>query len=97
MAKTKNQENQTQGGVMNYLNLTPTGLKKAFIVKNGGNWGKPFSRIGANRLLMMMMTFNLRLNRVIVNKPWLKSTYEEEKRMESIFKMLIHNKQLITW
>ena len=35
MTKT---ENQTQGGVMNYLNLTPTGLKKTLIVKNGENW-----------------------------------------------------------
>ena len=38
MTKNKNQENQTLGGVMNYLNLTPNGLKKALIVKNGGNW-----------------------------------------------------------
>ena len=37
MTKNEYQENQTLGGVMNYLNLTPIGLKKALIVKNGGN------------------------------------------------------------
>ena len=41
--------------VMNYLNLTQIGLKRALIVKNGGNWGRPFSCSGANMLLMMMM------------------------------------------
>ena len=42
-------------GVMNYLNLTQIGLKRALIVKNEGNWGRPFSCSGANRLLLMMM------------------------------------------
>ena len=33
MTINENQESQTLGGVMNYLNLTPTGPKRAFIVK----------------------------------------------------------------
>ena len=36
--KRKKQENQTLDGMMNYLNLTPMGLKRALNVKNGGNW-----------------------------------------------------------
>ena len=55
MTKNENQENQTLGGVMNYLNLTLIGLKRALIVKNGGNRVKPFSCIAANRLLLLMM------------------------------------------
>ena len=55
MTKNKNQENQTLGGVMNYLHLTPIALKKALIVKHGGNWGRLFSCSGANKLLLMMI------------------------------------------
>ena len=51
----QNQENQTLSGVMNYLNLTPIGLKRALIVKNGGNRERLFSCSGANTLLLMMM------------------------------------------
>ena len=50
-----NNENQTLGDVMKYLNLTPIGLKRALIVKNGRNWRRTFCS-GANRLLMMMMS-----------------------------------------
>ena len=33
MTINENQESQTLGGAMKYLNLTPTGLKRALIVK----------------------------------------------------------------
>ena len=32
MTKNEHQENHTLGGVMNYLDLTPIGLKRALIV-----------------------------------------------------------------
>ena len=55
MTKKENQKNQTLSGVMNYLNLSPIGLKRDLIVKNGENWGRLFSCSGANRLRMMMI------------------------------------------
>ena len=45
MNKNENQENQSLSGAMNYLYLTPVGLERALIVKNGGNWGRPFSAV----------------------------------------------------
>ena len=62
--KNENKENQTLGSVMNYLNLTPIRLKRALIVKNGENWERPFSCSGANRLLLLMMIYVLKQNRV---------------------------------
>ena len=59
MTKNENQENQTLGGVMNFLNLTLIGLKRALIVKNGGNRVKPFSCIAANRLLLLLMMISM--------------------------------------
>ena len=63
MTKNENQENQTLCGVMNYLNLTSIGLKRALIAKNRRNWGMPFSCSAANRLLMNMPGdgFNMKL------------------------------------